>query len=202
MMLERLKQLTERYQLALGSGSPRRVRLLREAGVTFEQIVPEISEDRRPEERPCDFAERIAGEKALWAAERTQPEAIVLGCDTIVVLRDQLLSKPTDEADAMRILSSLSGQQHVVCTGVALARRGHIVASGYELTKVFFNLVDDQKLREYIASGEPMDKAGAYGIQGMGAFLVDRIEGRLDNVIGLPRLLLDDLAERLLVSEQ
>lgn len=201
MMLERMRQLAERYPLVLGSGSPRRVRLLGEADLSLEQIIPEIDEDRHPEEAPYDFAERIAGEKALWVVERAAADAIVLGCDTIVVLGNQLLGKPTDQADAMRILTSLVGQQHVVCTGVALARRGHIVASGYELTKVFFNLVSDQKVSEYIESGEPMDKAGAYGIQGMGAFLVDRIEGRLDNVIGLPRLLLDDLANRVLVSE-
>ncbi len=202
MMLERLKQLAKRYQLVLGSGSPRRVRFLEEAGISFGQIIPEISEDHRPEESPYDFAERIAGEKAAWVAERAAADAIVLGCDTIVVLGNRLLGKPADESDAMRILTSLSGQQHVVCTGVAIAHRGSIVTSGYELTKVFFNLVDDQKLREYIESGEPLDKAGAYGIQGMGAFLVDRIEGHLDNVIGLPRLLLDNLAERLLVSKQ
>jgi septum formation protein len=198
---ERLQQLAERYRLVLGSGSPRRVRLLGETGVSFEQIIPEISEDRRSEENSYDFAERIAREKAVWVAERARAEAIVIGCDTIVVLGDELLGKPTDEADALRILTGLSGRQHVVCTGVALARRGSIVASGYELTKVFFNVIGDQKLWEYIDSGEPMDKAGAYGIQGMGAFLVDRIEGRLDNVIGLPCLLLDDLAERVLVSE-
>ena len=197
-----LKQLAERYRLVLGSGSPRRVRLLGETSVSFEQIIPEISEVCRHEERPYDFAERIAGEKALWVAERTEADAIVLGCDTIVVLGEELLGKPTDEADAMRILTSLSGQQHVVCTGVALARRGSVITSGYELTKVYFNTVTERQLKEYIESGEPMDKAGAYGIQGMGAFLVDRIDGRLDNVIGLPCLLLDNLAKRLLVSKQ
>ena len=196
-----LKQLAERYKLVLGSGSPRRVRLLGEIGVPFEQIIPEVSEDRLAGEPPYEFAERIAGEKAAWVAERAAGEAIVLGCDTIVVLGDQLLGKPTDESDALRILTGLSGRQHVVCTGVALARQGSVVASGYELTKVFFNTVTERQLTDYIASGEPMDKAGAYGIQGMGAFLVDRIDGPLDNVIGLPRLLLDNLAERLLVSE-
>lgn len=202
MTVERLKELAERYRLVLGSGSPRRVRLLGETGVTFEQIIPDIKEDHHSEEPPYDFAERIAGEKALWVAERVEAEDVIIGCDTIVVLGDQLLGKPTDQANALRILSSLSGQQHVVCTGVALAHRRAVVVSGYELTKVFFNDVDGQRLREYIASGEPMDKAGAYGIQGMGAFLVDRIDGQLDNVIGLPRLLLDSLAERLLVTEQ
>ena len=197
-----LQQLAERYPLVLGSGSPRRVRLLGETGVLFEQIVPQMKEDRLSEENPYDFAERIAADKAVWVSERAAAESIVLGCDTIVVLGDQLLGKPTDKADAMRILTSLSGQQHVVCTGVALARNGTVVVSGYELTKVFFNVVSNQQIREYIDSGEPMDKAGAYGIQGMGAFLVDRIDGQLDNVIGLPRLLLDNLAERLLASEQ
>ncbi|MDH3891839.1 MAG: Maf family protein [candidate division Zixibacteria bacterium] len=202
MTAESLKQLALRYRLVLGSGSPRRVRLLGETGVAFEQIIPDVREDHKPGEDPYDFAQRVAGEKALWVAEHADAEAIVLGCDTIVVLGNQLLGKPTDKADALRILTSLSGRQHVVCTGVALTYRGSIAASGYELTKVFFNSVSAQQLEAYIDSGEPMDKAGAYGIQGMGAFLVDRIEGRLDNVIGLPRLLLDNLAERLLVTKQ
>ena len=198
MMYKNLLLLAERYRLVLGSRSPRRDRLLSETGVSFDQIIPGIDEHRRPDEKPYDFAERIAGEKAIWVSHRTDKECVVIGCDTVVVLENRLLGKPTDKEDAMRILTMLSGRQHTVCTAVALARYGEAVASAYELTKVFFNDVGSEQIRTYIDSGEPMDKAGAYGIQGMGGFLVDRIEGQLDNVIGLPRLLLDELAGRVL----
>ena len=198
MMYKHLLLLAERYRLVLGSRSPRRDRLLSETGVSFDQIIPGIDEHCRSDEKPYDFAERMAGEKAVWVSHRTDKERVVIGCDTIVVLDDKLLGKPVDEPDALRILTTLSGRQHVVCTGVALIRDQEVVASGYELTKVFFNDVGSEQIRTYIDSGEPMDKAGAYGIQGMGGFLVDRIEGQLDNVIGLPRLLLDELAGRML----
>ena len=198
MMYKNLLLLAERYRLVLGSRSPRRDRLLSETGVSFDQIIPGIDEHCRSDEKPYDFAERMAREKAVWVSHRTDKERVVIGCDTIVVLDNRLLGKPVDEPDAMRILTTLSGRQHTVCTGVALIRDHEVVASGYELTKVFFNDVGSEQIRTYIDSGEPMDKAGAYGIQGMGGFLVDRIEGQLDNVIGLPRLLLDELAGRML----
>ncbi len=194
MTVDNLRLLAQRCKLILGSGSPRRLHLLREAGVAFEQVVPEIEEHSSSNEHPYEFAERLACEKALWVAEQVDPEAVVIGCDTVVVLDNRPLGKPVDESDALAILKSLSGRQHVVCTAVALAGAGKAVISGYELTKVYFNEVSESQITEYIRTGEPMDKAGAYGIQGMGAFLVDRIEGQLDNVIGLPRLLLDNLA--------
>jgi len=202
MKYEHLTRLAERYRLVLGSGSPRRVRLLTETGVTFEQIVPRVKEERRDDEPPYDFAERMAVEKARSVADGVGKGRVVIGCDTIVVLDDQLLGKPTSEDDARRILTVLSGRRHTVGSGVALAGPGGRVVSGYELTVVYFNDVNSEQIRAYLDSGEPMDKAGAYGIQGMGAFLVDKIEGHLDNVIGLPRLLLDKLASKMLDSER
>lgn len=193
-----LSQLADRYQLILGSGSPRRVKLLSEMGVKFSQIVSEVDETLRAGEPPLEYAVRLAEEKATWVADKVDGNQIVLACDTIVVLENEVLGKPTDKDDALRILSTLSGKQHVVSTALALANKEAVLSSGYESTRVYFNSVTEEQIREYIDSGEPMDKAGAYGIQGMGAFLVDRIEGNLDNVVGLPGTLLERLAARVL----
>lgn len=189
-----LEALAARRSLVLGSRSPRRVSLLRQAGVTFTQIVPDVEERRVEGEEPFSYAQRLAEDKVRWVQPKLQNDQVVIGCDTIVILKDQVLEKPSDEDEAFAILSTLAGHQHVVCTAVALGNGTGLLASGYETTQVFFNAVSEDQIREYIASGEPMDKAGAYGIQGMGAFLVDRIEGNLDTVIGLPRTLLEHLA--------
>jgi len=189
--------LSRTRPLILGSGSPRRLKLLSEAGASFEQRVSSIDETMRKNESPNAFAERMACEKAAAVASESPRDAVILGCDTIVVLRNVVLGKPCDKEHAFETLSRLSAQQHVVCTAVALAFDGREI-SGFEQTRVFFNQVTPRQIREYIESGEPMDKAGAYGIQGMGAFLVDRIEGNLDNVIGLPGKLLDKLANDVL----
>jgi len=111
-----------------------------------------------------------------------------------------ILQKPRHEGDAFEILSRLAGQMHIVCTALALAEREKLITTGYELTEVYFNPVTQQQIHDYIATGEPMDKAGAYGIQGMGAFLVDRICGNLDNVIGLSRMLLNGLAKEVIAK--
>ncbi|MBU8932833.1 MAG: Maf family protein [candidate division Zixibacteria bacterium] len=190
------KLLFGRRSLVLGSGSPRRVALLTDMGISFTQIIPNVEEKLRPREEPFSYAQRLAKTKARWVIQRADPQQIVLGCDTIVVLDGLILGKPSNEREAYETLTTLSGRQHVVCTAAALADGVGLMTSGYETTKVYFNDVSREQIEEYIASGEPMDKAGAYGIQGMGAFLVDRIEGNLDNVIGLPRDLLNKLAER------
>lgn len=197
-MYPHLRKLASAYRLILGSGSPRRLELLTELGIPFERIVPDLYEVMLPDESPYDFALRLARDKALAVSHDTDSQAIVIGCDTIVVLESRVLQKPTDEADAAGILSLLSGREHVVCSAVALAGHNRVLASDFELTRVFFNPITAEQIRHYIASGEPMDKAGAYGIQGMGAFLVDRIEGNLDTVVGLPRTLLDNLAGQVL----
>ena len=115
-----------------------------------------------------------------------------------MVLAGEVLGKPADEQDAVRILSQLANKRHIVCTALAICGKQGMLSSGYEVTEVFFNNVAPDQIREYVASGEPMDKAGAYGIQGMGAFLVDTIKGNLDTVIGFPRVLLDDLSRQIL----
>jgi septum formation protein len=194
MTLEHLTRLASERPFVLGSASPRRCYLLRETGIAFTQATADLDEARRPGEDPFAYAGRLAKEKALAVAARAHEHAVVLGGDTVVVLGDEILGKPSCAEEAQATLRTLAGQPHIVCTALALAHRGGVYASGDERTTVYFNTVTDDQISEYVATGEPMDKAGAYGIQGMGAFLVDRIEGNLDNVIGLPRLLLDRLA--------
>ncbi len=184
----------------LGSRSPRRIRLLEELGIPFEQMVPSVEEDRLPGEPAYEFALRLARDKAFQIDRQVGADRVVIGSDTIVVLNDRILQKPSGSDEAYGILMTLAGRMHVVCTALALSRDSELVAGGYELTRVFFNPVAPQQVRQYIDTGEPMDKAGAYGIQGMGAFLVDRIEGNLDNVIGLPRTLLDNLAREVIAK--
>jgi septum formation protein len=190
--------LADLKPLVLGSGSPRRLSLLREQGISFRQVIPQIEESPRDGEDPYKYAERLACEKAVAVAAMVNSSEVVLGCDTIVVLRGEILGKPSDEEDAFAILSRLVGNEHSVCTALALVSDGKLIASGYELTRVFFKPAPPERIRRYITTREPMDKAGAYGIQGMGGFLVDRIEGNLDNVIGLPGKLLDELAGQVL----
>jgi len=198
MTPDALLQLTRRFTLVLGSGSPRRVQLLREAGVPFRQMVSQVTEQRRPAEDPYSFARRMAREKTRAVASGCAKGEIVLGGDTVVVFRGQILGKPDNEHDAVRTLQLLSGKIHTVGTALALATRDRSLCSGVEKTRVFFNEVTQEQIADYVASGEPLDKAGAYGIQGMGAFLVDRIEGNLDNVVGLPFTLLESLAREVL----
>ena len=181
-------------KIVLGSASPRRVELLKETGIKFRQLISNIEEHNESNGNPFELAVELAGEKALDVAGQIEPDEIVIGADTVVALEGRSLGKPVDKIDAKRILKELSGKKHAVCTALAIAKRNTILASDYELTEVYFNIVSDVQINEYIESGEPMDKAGAYGIQGMGGFLVDRIEGNLDTVIGFPRCLLEQLA--------
>ena len=135
--------------------------LLRDVGVAFRQIVPSLEEPRDPDAPAFLFAQHLAEHKALWVAKQVDAGHLVIGCDTIVVLDDKILQKPDNEEEAFEILSALSGQMHVVCTALALVRHEELLASGYELTEVFFNPVTAEQIRDYIATGEPMDKAGA-----------------------------------------
>ncbi|RKX22850.1 MAG: septum formation protein Maf [Candidatus Zixiibacteriota bacterium] len=194
MDYSKLLELANRYKIILGSKSPRRVSLLEEIGLPFSQIIPEIEEINFNNEHPYQFAERLAKEKALNVLNKTESNSLVIGCDTIVILKQKILGKPKDKNDALQILSQLSGENHEVCTAIAIVNSSNKIRSTYELTKVYFNIVSKEQILDYIETGEPMDKAGAYGIQGMGRFLVDRIDGNLDNVIGLPRLSLERLA--------
>jgi septum formation protein len=170
--------------LVLASASPRRQELLRSAGITFEVQPAHIPEDPLPGEAAKDCAKRLAREKAL-AVARQRPHDIVLGADTVVVVDGQLLGKPSDAADAARMLRMLSGREHQVITGVCLVVNGQpSVAS--EMTIVTVSEITDKEIADYVAIGEPMDKAGAYAIQGIASRWIPRIEGDYSNVVGLP----------------
>lgn len=170
--------------LVLASASPRRQELLRNAGIAFEVQPAHIPEDVLPGEGAKECAERLAREKALSIA-RKRPHDIVLGADTVVVVDGELLGKPADAADARRMLRLLSGRKHEVMTGVCLVASG-VPSISSETTVVTVNELTDQEIADYVASGEPMDKAGAYAIQGIASRWIPRIEGDYSNVVGLP----------------
>ncbi len=172
--------------LVLASGSPRRKELLECAGLSFEVMeVPAEEEDRvDPSLPPGEGAGRRALAKAAWAAER-RPDAVVLGADTIVVLEGEVLGKPSDAAGAREMLSRLSGRTHRVITGFAIVSGGEARTRLVE-TEVGFRALDAASIGRYVESGEPMDKAGAYAIQGAGGGFIDRVSGSYTNVVGLP----------------
>jgi len=179
-----------REPLILASASPRRRQLLEMLGIPVRVVPSHIPEVRRPVETPVDYVERLAREKAL-----SVPGRLVLGADTTVVVRDEVLEKPLDAADALRMLRKLQGRTHQVVTSVALVA-DETVHQATDVTNVVFRRLDDAFLEAYIATGEPMDKAGAYGIQGYGAALVERIDGDFFSVMGLPIRLVLHLLER------
>ncbi|MEE8580854.1 MAG: Maf family protein [Myxococcota bacterium] len=175
--------------LVLASGSPRRRDLLRSAGLDCEIHPPEISEDGQPGERPSALVKRLARRKAMVVAERlgVSPRRLVLGADTVVVRNGVILGKPRDADHALALLSTLVGGQHQVITGIAvvdsasLAHRAKAVESWVTMRPASL-----EELRAYVATGEPLDKAGAYALQGEGRRFVLRVEGSESNVIGLP----------------
>ena len=176
--------------LTLASSSPRRRQLLEMLGIPVRVVPPNVPEVRRSLETAVDYVERLARDKAL-----SVPGDLVLGADTTVVVRDAILEKPADPADALRMLQQLQGRTHQVVTSVALVA-DEAVHQATDVTNVTFRRVDQAFLEAYVATGEPMDKAGAYGIQGYGAALVERIEGDFFSVMGLPvRLVLGLLEE-------
>jgi septum formation protein len=170
-----------RPPVILASSSPRRRELLRLVGIEHAVLPADIDESYKPGETPAAHAERLAREKAS-ALDRA--DAVVIGSDTIVVVDGDVLGKPRDRDHAAEMLRRLSGRAHVVMTGVAVAWRGR-VASGVEEVGVTFRPLSDDEIRRYIDTGEPMDKAGAYGIQGFGATIVDRVDGDYFAVMGL-----------------
>lgn len=176
----------------LASTSPRRKALLQQAGFsiegfTFELVAPDIDETMLSHETPTEFVERMAIEKAQAGLRLSQSfsHPKVLGSDTIVVNHGQVLGKPVDKADAMRILQSLSGQTHQVMTAVAITD-GEQTQVKTCTTSVSFCAISDDEIAAYIATGEPMDKAGAYGIQAIGGCFVSSISGSYSAVVGLP----------------
>jgi septum formation protein len=170
--------------LVLASGSPRRRRMLAELGLDFTLAVADIAEVAQPGESPADFARRLAGEKAAAVALR-HPASWVLAADTVVARAGRILGKPADSEDAAAMLAALSGHWHTVWTGFAL-RRDRDVLAEVVATEVRFAELSEPLIRAYVATGEPLDKAGAYGIQGRGGLLVREIRGSYSNVVGLP----------------
>ena len=180
-------------KIVLASGSPRRQELLRRIGITdFDVRVPRTEESYPAGLSPRETVEYISREKSDAAASLCAPEEIVITADTMVFLDDARLGKP---ADALRMLTALQGRRHTVCTGVTV-RRGHEIFTESESTDVYFRPATEAELRGYIRTGEPMDKAGAYGVQGLGALLVERLDGDFFNVMGLPVLRLSRMLER------
>jgi septum formation protein len=172
--------------IILASASPRRQELLRNAGISFTVQPADINETPLPGEVPRDCAERLAREKALAVFQR-HPQQCVLGADTIVVVDDAILGKPRDAEDAARMLRLLSGRTHAVITGVCVVGPAlRDIKTASERTLVTFCELSDDDIRFYIATGEPMDKAGAYAIQGVASRWIPRIEGDYSNVVGLP----------------
>lgn len=171
-------------RLILASQSPRRAELLRRLALEFEIRPAEIDESYVDHEMPADHAERLAREKSLRVAE-DEPDALVIGSDTIVILDSDVLGKPRDEADAVSMLMRLSGREHEVFTAVAVTHHGRC-QSELERVRVRFRRLDREDCERYAATGEPLDKAGAYGIQGYGSALVEEIHGDYFAVMGLP----------------
>lgn len=179
-----------KIRLILASKSPRRAEILRNAGITFEVHAANVNETRRPRESAHAYVQRLATAKANVVAERARRKkwhAIVLGADTVVLAQGKILGKPADVKEARRMLRLLSGKTHQVLTGIALASlpdgkvRRHV-----ETTRVKFAKLSNVEIDDYIATGEPFDKAGAYGIQAIGGRFVTAIEGCYFNVMGLP----------------
>jgi len=180
--------------LILASASPRRQELLREAGIAFEVDPAHIHEERRSGEAPLAYALRLAEEKARTVAYRF-PGRYVLGADTIVIADQHVLEKPRDHADAARMLRMLSGREHQVMTAVSLVKPDGHTDTRACATRVFFRLLSEEEIQRYVASTEPMDKAGAYAIQGGAAAFADRIEGEYSNVVGLPLPLVTEMLQ-------
>ncbi|MGM9578773.1 MAG: Maf family protein [Evtepia sp.] len=182
-------------KIVLASQSPRRKELLGKMGLEFTTKAPEIDETALSGLPARQLVEALSREKALWVARQEDPEAIVIGSDTVVVRDGEILGKPASPAQAEEMLSSLSGRSHEVCTGITVCQ-GNRVVSQVEVTRVTFRTLTPQEIARYVRTGEPMDKAGAYGIQGLGALLVEGIQGDYSAVVGLPvcrlgRILLD-----------
>ena len=179
-------------RIVLASSSPRRAEILGRLGLEFEVSGQDIDEALQPDEDPGVAAERLARAKAEQAASSG---FLSLGCDTLVVLEGHVLGKPSSPDDAAGMLARLAGREHFVHTGVAISS-GERTESTVERTRVWFRTLDDREIREYVRTGEPFDKAGAYGIQGFGAAIVRGVDGDFFNVMGLPVLRMLELFRR------
>ena len=182
-------------QIVLASQSPRRQELLHRIGLDRFTVIHPNAEEWYPEHlTPPEIVSYISREKAEAAQPLVEPDDIFITADTMVFLDNQRLGKPRDEAHALAMLTALSGRRHTVCTGITV-QQGDRRLTQAESTDVFFRTATEQELRAYIRTGEPMDKAGAYGVQGLGSLLVERIEGDYFNVMGLPVLRLSRMLQ-------
>ena len=173
-------------KIILASQSPRRKELLERMGIRdFETISPNVDESAFHGLPPEELVRRLSAEKAAAVAGKVGEDAIVIAADTVVALEGAVLGKPADELDAFKMLSALSGVRHQVYTGVTVCRGGE-KQTAHEVTDVTFRELSEREIEDYISTGEPMDKAGAYGIQGYGALLIQGISGDYYNVMGLP----------------
>jgi septum formation protein len=185
-------------RLILASASPRRADLLRAAGIEVDVQPADVDESIRPAESPGDYVCRVALAKARTISEGV-PERLVLGADTTVVVDGEILGKPGDADDARRMLRLLSGRPHVVMTGVALLGRngkGAVADTAVESTTVEFASLSDREIDWYVATDEPMGKAGAYAIQGLASRFVTRVQGSYSNVVGLPVALVYEMCTK------
>lgn len=181
-------------RIVLASGSPRRAELLGKLGLPFEARPVEVDESYAGDEMPAAHAERLAREKSI-AGAREHPDALVVGSDTIVVLGSEVMGKPRDADDAVRMLLALAGREHEVHTGIAVSYGGQ-TESALERVQVRVRPLDRAPIEAYVATGEPLDKAGAYGIQGYGSAIVEGITGDFFAVMGLPVVRMLELVER------
>ena len=202
-------------RLVLASASPRRAELLRAAGIEFDVIPADVEEEMDPEETPAGYTRRLAQLKAEAVIPHA-PGCAVLGADTVVIIDNQVLGKPADRGEAKRMLTLLSGREHMVMTAVCLVNpsgpadagryvhtaQSSRIQTAVARTTVEFTPLGDAEIDWYVASGEPMDKAGAYAIQGLASRFVTRIDGSYSNVVGLPVAVVDDLCRQagLLIS--
>lgn len=183
-------------QIVLASGSPRRHELLQRMGITdFDVRIPEADESYSPQLSPAEIVMQISRQKSDAARSLCTAEEILITADTMVFLDSQRLGKPQDTAEALQMLLSLQGRKHTVCTGVTV-RQGARSITECESTDVYFRPASKQELNAYIRTGEPMDKAGAYGVQGLGGLFVEKIDGDFYNVMGLPILRLSQMLEQ------
>lgn len=180
--------------IVLASGSPQRRHLLEMLGIEHEVVAPDVLEEPGDGELPTAMAVRLATAKAM-VVSRQRPDALVLAADTVVVIDGHILGKPTDAADAERMLHLLSGRKHQVVTAVALALPTGEVHERCDVTDVWIRPLGADTIRSYVATGEPLDKAGSYGVQGVGAVLVERVEGDFFGVMGLPLRLVVELLD-------
>ena len=171
--------------IILASQSPRRKELLKQMGLAYRVVVAEIDEHMERDLPPDKLVEAISAEKAAAVAAGEGPESVIIAADTVVALDGEVLGKPHSEAQAAEILGKLSGREHQVYTGFTV-RQGERIVTDHQRSEVWFRSLSKQEIAAYIATGEPMDKAGAYGIQGLGSLLVEGIHGDYFNVMGLP----------------